>query len=294
MPGYLPQAVRSVIMLYLLLILLLVPVLTVLGLWLVVVGLEWSHVFRPLRDLPSVPSDVGLPFEDVEFMASDGKRLHGWWIPAEGARATVLFCHGNAGNIGTRVDTLQVLHQFGVHVFAFDYRGYGKSRGMPSEHGMRRDARAAYEVIRSRYRDSDAPPVIVYGRSLGGAIAMQLASERPTLGVIVESAFSSMLDMAAHLYPLVPYRWLGRYRFDTARAAAAVRAPKLIAHSPNDELIPLALGRRIFDAAAEPKQFYELGGPHDEPGWVGDRGYHEVLKTFIRNAAETAAHVPRQ
>lgn len=268
--------------------------LLLLGMWLVVVALEWAHVFRPLRELTAHPSDVGLAFEDVEFLAEDGRQLHGWWIPAEGARATVLFCHGNGGNIGTRMDTLGVLHRFGVHVFAFDYRGYGRSRGIPSEHGTRKDALAAYEVVRSRYRDADAPPVVVYGRSLGGAVAMQLASERPVLGVVVESTFSSMMDLAAHLYPWVPYRWFGRYCFDTARSAASVRAPKLIAHSSDDQLIPIVMGRGIFEAAAEPKQYYELRGGHSDPGWASNPAYHEVLRTFIHAVAEGSPIGPRQ
>jgi fermentation-respiration switch protein FrsA (DUF1100 family) len=264
------------------------------AMWSLVLALEWTHVFRPLRKLPAEPSDVGLDFEEVEFTSEDGKRLHGWWVPAAGATATVLFCHGNGGNIGSRVDTLRILHEFGVNVFAFDYRGYGRSRGIPSEHGTRKDALAAYEVVRARYHDTEAPPVIVYGRSLGGAIAMQLASEQPTLGVVVESAFSSMLDMAAHLYPFVPYRWLGRYRFDTARAAASVLAPKLIAHSTEDELIPITMSEGIFAAAAEPKQYYELRGGHSEAGWVSNPAYHEVLETFIRSAAEGTPVAPRQ
>lgn len=256
-------------------------VLLALGLWLLVLGVEWVHVFRPVREVSSDPSEVDLAFEDISFMTDDARRLHGWWIPAEGARATVLFCHGNAGNIGTRVDTIRILHDFGVHVFAFDYRGYGKSRGIPSERGTRLDALAAYEVVRSKHGDMEEPPVILYGRSLGGSVAMQLASERPALGVIVESAFSSILDMAAHLYPLLPYRWLGRYRFNTARTGARVHIPKLISHSVDDELIPEVMGRGIYDAAAEPKQYVELRGGHGKPGWLSNPAYHEALKDFI-------------
>jgi pimeloyl-ACP methyl ester carboxylesterase len=255
------------------------------GMALIVLLLEWRHVFRPSRELPGDPSDVGLVFEDLTFVAEDGRRLHGWWIPADKARVAVLFCHGNTGNIGTHVDTLQVLHEMGAHVLAFDYRGYGQSKGVPSERGIRKDARAAYEMVRARFQDADTPPVVVYGRSLGGAIAMHLASERPVLGVVVESAFSSILDMAAHLYPWAPYRWFGRYRFDTARAGAKVTAPKLIAHSGDDELIPLALGRRIYDMAADPKQFHELRGSHGEPGWVSNGEYRQALESFVRRAA---------
>jgi len=140
---------------------------------------EWSNVFKPSRLMEADPGAAGLEFEDIIFFASDGCRLHGWWIPADEAKGTVLYCHGNAGNISTRINVCEGLHRLGVNVFIFDYRGYGLSRGLPGEQGLYRDAASAYEVVRARYNDAEEPPVVIYGASLGGSIAAQLAMEKP-------------------------------------------------------------------------------------------------------------------
>ena len=145
---------------------------------------EWRNVFHPSRRMQGDPGDVGLAFEDVIFFAEDGNRLFGWWIPHPEATGTILYCHGNAGNISTRVNVCAGLHQLKVNVFVFDYRGYGHSRGWPGEIGLARDARAAYEVVRARYDDADEPPVIIYGASLGGSVAVALAAEKPARGLM--------------------------------------------------------------------------------------------------------------
>ncbi|MBU0678770.1 MAG: alpha/beta hydrolase [Verrucomicrobia bacterium] len=255
-----------------------VSVLVVLG-WLRY--FEWINLFHPSGSDEGSPADQGLQFSDVEFMTNDGKRLHGWWVPHENALGTVLFCHGNAGNISTRTAIIRDLQAFGVNVFAFDYRGYGRSQGIPTEKGTYLDAEAAYEVVRSRYADAEDPPVAVYGRSLGGAVAVELALRKPVRALILESAFTSTVDIGKELYPLLPVDWFCRYRYDSAKKLPEIAVPKLIAHSPDDEVIPYRHGERLFEAAAPPKRFVRLSGTHDELAWVSSPQYRCELAAFL-------------
>jgi hypothetical protein len=242
---------------------------------------ERSRIFKPIRVVGSDPSAVGLAFEEIQFIAEDGVILHGWWVEAEKAPATILYFHGSAGNIGDRIETVQALHRLGLHIFLFDYRGYGQSRGFPSEKGTYRDARAAYEVVRARYADVDEPPVLFYGRSLGAAIAIRLAGERHTQGLITEAAFTSIPDLGSELFPALPVRSLGRIKYDSLSRISRLTAPLLLAHSLDDILIPFEHGKRLHEAASEPKQFVELRGAHAEPGWLHTPAYWEILKTFV-------------
>lgn len=245
---------------------------------------ERHHLFRPRRAFGVTPDQAGLAYEPVDFVAADGTRLHGWWMPAPGARGTILYCHGNAGNISTRMEVYQGLLTLGVNVFAFDYRGYGKSRGIASEDGLYEDARAAFEVVRERYDDADLPPVILYGASLGGAVAAQLASERPVRGLIIEGGFTSAIDVGERWFPRLPVRALAHYRFDTRGKVMALGIPKLFAHSRQDEVVPFDIGQQLFEAAAGPKQFTELGGVHGEAGWQSSPAFYAALKVFIGKA----------
>jgi hypothetical protein len=178
------------------------------------------------------------------------------------------------------------LHQLGAHVFIFDYRGYGRSRGFPTESGTYRDARAAYEVVRARYADADQPPVLLYGRSLGGAVAVQLALDRPVRGVVLEGAFTSTRDMARMLFPGLPLQYFCRFQYDALAKIRGLQAPKLLAHSRDDEVVPPAMGRTLFEAAAEPKLFYELRGGHNDIGWNTDPGYGKALEQFVRRCLQ--------
>ncbi len=242
---------------------------------------EWRQVFRPDRALDANPGQLGITYEDVTFITEDAVRLHGWWIPAAAEAGTVIYLHGAAGNIGTRVELLHDLQRLGLNLFAFDYRGYGESRGFPSEDGTYRDARAAFEVVRARYDDVDAPPVIVYGHSLGGAVAAQLARDKPVRGLIVEGSFTSITDIAELRHPRLPVRKFGTIRYDACLRVSELTLPKLFAHSRDDETIPYENGRTLFEAAAEPKQFVELRGAHSDLGWVQTTGYWEQLQAFV-------------
>ncbi|HBA85191.1 MAG TPA: hypothetical protein DCZ95_13970 [Verrucomicrobia bacterium] len=249
--------------------------------WAYIRYFEWSHFFVPRRAIVLTPADVGLEFEDVSFVAEDGCVLNGWWIPYPEARGTLIYCHGNASNLGDLTGVIADLRRLRVNLFAFDYRGYGKSRGLPTEKGLYRDARAAYEVVRARYADVDAPPVVVYGHSLGGAVAVQLASDKPVRGVMVEGTFSSSADMSRSIYSTIPVHWILHYRFDSLSKVGALRMPKLFGHTRQDETVPYALGRKLFEAAAEPKRFVELPGDHNTANWAMSRETWQALESFV-------------
>ena len=254
---------------------------------------EWINLYRPQRRLEHDPAEAGLAFEEVYFMTEDAVRLHGWWIPHPAARGTVIYCHGNAGNIGTRLSVITGLHALEVNVFIFDYRGYGTSRGLATEQGTYRDAHAAYEVVRARHGDAEQPPVIIYGASLGGAIAADLAVCRPARGLILEGAFTHATDVGEHRFPGLPVRWFNRFRYDTEARVAQLRLPKLLAHIRDDRVIPYALGERLFQSAAHPKTFVPLRGEHGEAGWEENPTYAAALRAFVQQVLppEPAARV---
>jgi fermentation-respiration switch protein FrsA (DUF1100 family) len=157
--------------------------------------------------------------------------------------------------------------RLGVNVFLFDYRGYGQSRGIPTEQGTYRDARAAYEVVRAKYDDAEDPPVIVYGRSLGATIAVQMAVDKPVKGLIIDSSFTSVPELGKVIYPWLPVNLISRWHYDAASKVGSITVPKVFAHSSGDDLIPYEMGRKLYDLAAEPKEFVELTGGHNDAGW---------------------------
>jgi fermentation-respiration switch protein FrsA (DUF1100 family) len=242
---------------------------------------EWRNLYHPAHKIEVTPSEFGLQYEDVNFMSEDGRALHGWWIPHAQARGTVIHCQGNAGNIGDRAWMAADFHRLNVNVFLFDYRGYGESRGLPTEQGTYRDARAAYEVVRAKYQDQESPPVVLHGQSLGGAVAIQLALDKPVRGLIVESAFSSVIDMGQKLYPLLPIKWFCHFRYDSASKVSRLHIPKLFAHSRRDDLIPYDLGEKLYHNAAQPKEFVILEGSHNEAGWMLTPAYWRAIEQFL-------------
>ncbi|MCB1101582.1 MAG: alpha/beta hydrolase [Kiritimatiellae bacterium] len=252
------------------------------GLWGWARWFEWHQAFHPSRTVEGDPADAGLVVESVDFVAADGCRLHGWWIPHPEATGSLIYCHGNAGNLTTRIDLAARLHTLPVNLFLFDYRGYGRSKGIPSERGVYQDALAAYEVVRAKHGDMETPPVMVYGASLGGPVAVEVAVRRPVSGLILECTFTSSRELGRHWFPRLPVSAISRYQFDALAKIGSVKAPVLIAHSPEDQLIPYALGRRLYDAAPEPKQFVDLQGGHDEAGWNQSPEYWPVLEAFVR------------
>lgn len=239
----------------------------------------------PGREVETTPARIGLLFRDVELKTSDGETLHGWWLPHEDSRATVLFLHGNAGNISHRLDSLQIFHELGVDVLIIDYRGYGRSSGKPSEAGLYRDASAAWDWLTGD-RGIAGEDIIVFGRSLGAAVASELATRVDAAGLVVESAFTSVPDIGAELYWWLPVRWLSRLDFDTARYLARTELPVLVVHSTEDEIIPFPHGRRLYEMAGDRAALLELQGGHNTGFLESGQRYREGLDRFIARAVD--------
>ena len=237
----------------------------------------------PGRTLEATPATVDLAFEDVSLATADGEQLHGWYVPNDAAHATLLFCHGNAGNISHRLDSIRLFHELGLNVLIIDYRGYGLSSGTASEQGTYRDADAAWEYLVGQ-RHLTPGEIVIFGRSLGGAVAADLAGRTQPAAVFLESTFVSVPEMAAALYPWLPVRWLSRYRYDTGAKLASIPAPLLIAHSPDDEIIPYAQGRRLFDSLPGPKQLKVIpGAGHNDISIYPE--YMPAIVDFLRENA---------
>ena len=220
-----------------------------------------------------------LKFEDAWFSSADGAALHGWYVPKQNAKAAVLFCHGNAGNLTHRAEILRALHdRVGVSTLIFDYRGFGRSKGKPNETGVLADARAARRWLADREKIAETD-IVVMGESIGGAVAVDLAARDGARALILESTFNNLPDTAAFHYPFLPVRWLMRSRFDSAAKIGDYRGPVWQVHGDADTIIPLEFGRRLFDAANEPKQFKLLAGhDHNDPM---PPGYYEELAAFL-------------
>jgi fermentation-respiration switch protein FrsA (DUF1100 family) len=219
-----------------------------------------SLVYFPDRQLYGDPGDVGLPFTDMAIPTEDGERLHAWWIPtrAPSARGHVLFFHGNAGNVSHRLEHALALTGAGLDVLLVDYRGYGQSTGRPSEEGLYRDARASLAAVRSGGQ-VDPARVVYMGESLGGAVALHLAIETPPLALVLQSAFTSLRDIAREHYPAA-LSGLAGDAYPSVQRIAALRAPVLIVHGDRDDIVPVAHARALFAAAPEPKRLHVVPG----------------------------------
>lgn len=229
--------------------------------------------------------------EDVWMTAADGVRLHGWYCtapPTNGEepslapnRMTLLWFHGNAGNLSHRYPVVEKLLEQRIDVFIIDYRGYGRSEGSPSEKGLYRDASAAWDHL-TLERRIPSGRIVIFGDSLGGAVAIELATKVRAAGLIVQSSFTSIKDMAAEVMPFLP-AFILRTRMDSINKIARVPYPKLFIHSPADEMVPYRFGRQLFDAASQPKQFYEVkNASHNETDLVGGRAYFDAIGDFVR------------
>lgn len=223
---------------------------------------------------------VGLDSEDHVFPSEDGTRLHAWLVRAQEPLATLLHFHGNAGNLAHRSENIRRLRQAGFNVFIFDYRGYGRSEGTPDEEGVYQDARAAYDYLRT-LPGIDTTRLIAHGVSLGGAIAVDAALHRPFAALILESTFSSAPDVAAAVYPFLPARFLMRTRLDSESKIRSLHVPLLFIHGTSDSVIPFRLGRKLFQAANEPKRFEAVeGADHNDVFLVAGESYPTLLREF--------------
>jgi hypothetical protein len=219
-------------------------------------------MYQPVRELIAKPSDLGLSYEDVRFVTSDGVELHGWYVPVAASEFTVLFCHGNGGNISHCLDDVVAFSQLGVSCLVFDYRGYGKSQGRPSEQGTYLDVQAAYRWLRTDKR-IPAQQIILSGRSLGGSVAAHLAMRERARALVLEGSFTSYAAMGRKFFPYMPVRRFARFNYSTVDYLQDVKMPVMIIHSRNDELVPPEFGRELYEAANEPKRFVEIVGGHN-------------------------------
>jgi len=263
--------------------LVIVVVLAYLGVCVLARLLQSWLMYFPTRGYPTTPSDLGLDFEDLTLKTGDGVSIAAWFVPHADPKGTVIFCHGNAGNISDRLDSVKLLHNMGVNVLIFDYRGYGRSEGRPSEQGTYKDAEAAWRYLVDT-RGELPQQVVLFGRSLGGAVAIDLAKRHHPGALVVESTFTSAVDVGRLHYPLLPVRLLLSYRYDSISKVPHITCPKLFLHGRDDTLIPFDNGLKLFEAAAGPKQFIETPGGHNEGGFTYSREYTDRLERFLSDA----------
>ncbi len=223
---------------------------------------ERKNLYFPLRTIEATPEALGLDYEEVTITAEDGIQISGWFIPARTPRATLIFCHGNGGNISHRLEKIKMFNDLSLDVLIFDYRGYGMSKGRPSEKGVYLDAEAVYNYLINKKKILPQK-IIVYGESLGGAVAIDLAGKHELRGIIIEGTFTSVRDMAKKFLPFIP-TFIYASRFDSLEKIRNVKSPKLIFHSTDDEIIPFEMGEKLFHAASKPKEFVEIRGGHNE------------------------------
>lgn len=248
-----------------------------------------SHlIYFPTRDYRATPSDVGLEFEDLRIETRDGISIAAWHISHSDPKGSIIFCHGNAGNIADRLYSVKLLHDLRYNVLIFDYRGFGRSEGSPSEAGTYEDAEAAWRHLVKAKGESPSR-VVVFGRSLGGAVAVELAHRHRPAALVVESTFTCLADIGRIHYPLIPVSLLLKSRYDSLSKVSAIPCPKLFLHGIEDNLIPITNARRLFDAAAPPKEFIETPGGHNTGGFTYGTKYAARLGAFLDAALETSA-----
>ena len=247
-----------------------------------------SHfIYFPDREIVSNPHNIDLAYDAVTFKSGDGVELFGWYVPAERERAVILFCHGNGGNISDRLQYIKMFNSREFSVFIFDYRGFGKSHGAPTEEGTYIDTRSAWDYL-TKTRGVDPGDIVIFGESLGGTLAARLAAETHAAALILQASFTSIPDMAAHLYPVLPARRLSRYHYNTLEYVRRVTVPVLIAHSKEDEIVPYSQGLELYRAAREPKQFFDLKGDHNNAYALTGEAYWVAIDQFL------SRHIRRQ
>ena len=243
-------------------------------------------IFYPTRELVVTPDQAGLPFENANIAVATNDTLHGWYFNSpdstkdQSEQRVVLFCHGNGGNISHRLETAQFLQELGASLLMFDYRGYGQSSGQHSETNLHEDAFACYQwlIDEKGWRPEQ---IVLFGRSLGGAVVVELASKARTAGIIVESSFTSIGDMGSRMFPWLPVRYLLKYDFASIDKISNLNCPVLVTHSPDDSMIPFEMGRELYEAAGEKARFVELEGDHNDLSYFQIDEYRAAVRSIV-------------
>lgn len=241
---------------------------------------QGRFLYKPTREIEATPAAISLEYEEVTLTAGDGVSLHGWFVHHPRPRAVALYFHGNRGNISQRLESLKIFHRLRLSTFILDYHGYGRSGGRPSEQSTYLDAQAAWDYL-LRDRGIQPADIVVFGRSLGAAVASWLIARQRPAAAIIESTFTSLPDVAAETYPLLPARWLSRFHYNTLENLRQALCPVLIAHSRDDAVISFRHGRRLYDAAVGRKDFLEMGGGHNDGFITSGDEYLRALDGFL-------------
>lgn len=258
----------------------------VFGAILIYVMLRWfehKQVYIPSVRFDRTGEWLGRPWEDVYFQAADGTVLNGWYFPCDKKsrcpNVAILLCHGNAGNISHRFENYSVLLEVGLNVFAFDYRGYGRSEGVPSEEGTYHDVEAAYNWLVEK--GFEKTQIVGLGKSLGGGIVSELAARVSLGGIIVQNSFTSIPDLGAELFPWLPVKWLSTIRYDTLAKLPEIHVPVMIMHSRGDTLIGFKHAEKNYAAANNPKRLWELSGDHNDTLASNAESYRNGITEFL-------------
>jgi fermentation-respiration switch protein FrsA (DUF1100 family) len=265
--------------------LLLLVVLIVMCFYLFYPRIENFFVFFPQSGFDQTPQDMGMTYKEVRFSTEDNVILHGWFFPLDKDTPVVLFFHGNAGNISHRLDNIRLVLAKGLQVFIFDYRGYGKSEGNPSEEGLYKDGAAAYDYLVNT-EGINAEKIIFFGRSLGASVAVDVALKRNIRSLIIESGFTSIKGMARTMFLFSLFSPLLPANYNNLEKIKEVKVPKLIMHGDKDELVPFFMGKALYEASIFPKFFYKINGAgHNDTYIVGGEKYFKIFTEFARDSA---------
>jgi len=262
-----------------------------LGLAMLIYLFQSRFIYYPSKEVTLTPENIGMEFEDVHLTTRDNIAIHGWYVPRSGSRHTLLFLHGNTGNISDCLNSLKIFHDLGLSILIIDYRGYGLRGGSPGEAGTYLNAESAWGYLTSQ-RHQSAEDIIIFGRSLGGGIASWLALEYRPAALIMESTFTSITDMGMISYPYLPIKWLSRIRYPSIERIGQIRSPILIIHSPDDELVPYRLGQQLYERAQSPKSFLTIKGRHGDGFLDSAPHYIQGLGDFIQQLHERAKMTP--
>ena len=237
-------------------------------------------LYFPEKEILQTPNNISLKYDEINFKTKDGFNISGWYIPAKIEKGVLLFCHGNAGNISHRLESINIFNSLNLSILIFDYRGYGKSEGKPSEHGTYFDAEAAWDYL-VNVKGKSPKEIIIFGRSLGGAVAAETAMRKNPAALIMESCFTSVPDLGKRFYPWLPVKLISRFKYSTINKIGSINCPKLIIHSPEDEIIPFMHGKALYENAFHTKEFLKIKGGHNEGFLISGKAYNDGLKIFL-------------